>query len=121
MRKLSKSLLIVLLLLWSSMAQCGVVVLQRGDVGEAWKGGEKNEAPIPVIRYDDTSITIECDSMFATVDIVVKDVSGNVLVEDAVCLNHTYTLYHAPETLGHQRYTIELYFDDTYYYGFFEM
>lgn len=112
---------IILLLPTTMIASSGVVVLQRGDIGSGWNGGAGNNAPIPRVTYDDTSITFVCDSVIAEMDIVVKDIQGNVLIEDTISLNHTYVLHHMPETMGHQRYLVELYFDDKYYYGFFDL
>ena len=112
---------IILLLPTTMIASSGVVVLQRGDIGSGWNGGAGNNAPIPRVTYDDTSITFVCDSVIAELDIVVKDIQGNVLIEDTISLNHTYVLHHMPETMGHQRYLVELYFDDKYYYGFFDL
>ena len=112
---------IILLLPTTLIASSGVVALQRGDIGSGWNGGAGNNAPIPRVTYDDTSITFVCDSVIAEMDIVVKDIQGNVLIEDTISLNHTYVLHHMPETMGHQRYLVELYFDDKYYYGFFDL
>ena len=111
---------IILLLPTTLIASSGVVVLQRGEVEDGWGGGTGNNAPIPRVTYDDTSITFACDSIIAEVDVVVKDIQGNVLIEDTISLNQTYVLHHMPETMGHQRYLVELYFDDKYYYGYFE-
>ena len=92
---------IILLLPTTMIASSGVVVLQRGDIGNG-------------------SITFTCDSTLAEVDIFVKDIQGNVLIEDTISLNQTYVLYHTPETMGHQRYLVELFFDDKYFYGYFD-
>ena len=114
--------LILLLATINLMASNGIVVLQRGELGEGWIGDDNNVIPTPRVTYNDTSITISCDSMLTEVGIVVKDMQGNVMIEDTVVLNHTYTLYHEPETLVQRRYEIELYLDDRhYYYGFFTM
>ena len=110
----------LLLLPIAMMASSGEVVLQCGDVGGGWVGGTGSGAPIPRVTYDDTSITFSCDSTISQVDVVVKDIQGNVLIEDTISLNHTYVLYHAPESLNHQRYLVELYFDNRYYYGYFD-
>lgn len=110
---------IILLLPTTMIASSGVVVLQRGDIGSGWGGGGINSVPIPRVTYDDTSITFTCDSTLTEVDVVVKDIQGNVLIEDTISLNHTYVLHHLPESMGQQRYMVELYFDDKYYYGFF--
>ncbi len=53
-------------------------------------------------------------------NVVVKDIQGNVLIEDTISLNQTYVLHHTPETMGHQRYLVQLYFDDKYFFGYFE-
>jgi len=111
---------IILLLPTTMIASSGVVVLQRGDIGNGWFGGGDNGIPIPRVTYDDTSITFTCDSTLAEVDIFVKDIQGNVLIEDTISLNQTYVLYHTPETMGHQRYLVELFFDDKYFYGYFD-
>ena len=115
-----KCLLILLFIPLVMMASSGVVVLQRGDIGGGWDGGEVNSVPIPRVTYDDTSITFTCDSTLTEVDVVVKDIQGNVLIEDTISLNHTYVLHHLPESMGQQRYMVELFFDDKYYYGFFD-
>ena len=110
----------LLLLPIAMMANSGEVVLQRGDTGGGWDGGTGGGATIPRVTYDDTSITFSCDSTIAQVDVVVKDIQGNVLIEDTISLNHTYVLHHAPESLNHHRYLVELYFDNRYYYGYFD-
>ena len=111
---------IILLLPTTLLASSGVVVLQRGDIGDGWQEGGENGVPIPRVAYNDSSITFACDSAIAEVDVVVKDIQGNVLIEDTISLNHTYVLHHMPETMGHQRYLVELFFDDKYYDGYFE-
>ena len=110
----------LLLLPIAMMASSGEVVLQCGDVGGGWNGGTGSGAPIPRVTYDDTSITFSCDSTISQVDVVVKDIQGNVLIEDTISLNHSYVLQHAPESLNHHRYLVELYFDNRYYYGYFD-
>jgi len=102
------------------IASSGVVVLQQGGVEGGWHNGQTSGVPIPRVTYDDTSITFTCDSAIAEVDVVVKDIQGNVLIEDTISLNQTYVLHHMPETMGHQRYLVELFFDDKYFYGYFE-
>jgi len=111
---------IILFLPTIMMASSGVVVLQRGDIGSGWGDDQTSGVPIPRVTYDDTSITFACDSAIAEVDVFVKDIQGNVLIEDTISLNHTYVLHHMPETMGHQRYLVELFFDDKYYYGYFD-
>jgi hypothetical protein len=110
----------LLLLPIAMIASSGEVVLQCGNIGGGWNGGNGGGAPIPRVTYDDTSITFSCDSTISQVDVVVKDIQGNVLIEDTISLNHTYVLYHAPESLNHQRYLVELYFDNRYYYGYLD-
>ena len=110
----------LLLLPIAMMASSGEVVLQCGYIDEGWGGGVGGGAPIPRVTYDDTSITFSCDSTISQVDVVVKDIQGNVLIEDTISLNHTYVLHHAPESLNHHRYLVELYFDNRYYYGYFD-
>ena len=109
----------LLLLPIAMMASSGEVVLQCGYIGDGWGGGAGGGTPIPRVTYDDTSITFSCDSIITQMD-VVKDIQGNVLIEDTISLNHTYVLQHVPETLNHHRYLVELYFDNRYYYGYFD-
>lgn len=111
---------IIFFLPTTMIASSGVVVLQRGNIGDGWNNGQTSGVPIPRVTYDDTSITFACDSAIAEVDVVVKDIQGNVLIEDTISLIQTYVLNHMPETMGHQRYLVELFFDDKYYYGYFE-
>ena len=120
MRFTSLLLLGVLLFPLVIFANSGEVVLQRGDTGGGWDGGTGGGATIPRVTYDDTSITFSCDSTITQVDVVVKDIQGNVLIEDTISLNHTYVLHHMPESLNHHRYLVELYFDNRYYYGYFD-
>lgn len=115
-----KCLFILLFIPLVMMASSGVVVLQRGDIGEGWNNSPSSGFPIPRVTYNDTSITFECDSTIAQMNVVVKDIQGNVLIEDTISLNQTYVLHHTPETMGHQRYLVQLYFDDKYFFGYFE-
>ena len=112
--------LLLLFTLWTVTALCGEVVLQCGHIDEGWVGNPNSGTPIPRVTYDDTSITFTCDSTISQVDVVVKDIQGNVLIEDTISLNHTYVLHHMPESLNHHRYLVELYFDNRYYYGYFD-
>lgn len=115
-----KCLLILLFAPLVLMANSGVVVLQRGDVGDGWSGGGTNGIPLPRVSYDDSSITISCDSTIVLIDVIVKDIQGNILIEDSISLNHTFVLHHFPESMGYQRFRIELYFDNRFYYGYFD-
>mgnify|MGYP002516384194 CR=1 FL=1 len=84
------------------------------------KGEDKpRKSEIPIVRYDDETVTISADSLLNDVYIIIKDEAGQVIyngVEDITAEGKELNFPDLPQS---KKYSIELYTDDKYMYGYF--
>ena len=103
------------------LASSGTVFLHRGTIGEEWGNGWNNEVPIPQVTYDDTSVSISCDSLLHDVQVVIKDEDDQVMYSGSINLNANLQILNVPQTLNQRRFSIELFAREADFYGYFSM
>ena len=103
------------------LASSGTVFLHRGTIGEEWGNGGNNEVPIPQVTYDDTSVSISCDSLLHDVQVVIKDEDDQVMYSGSINLNANLQILNVPQSLNHRMFSIEIFAREENFYGYFIM
>jgi hypothetical protein len=70
--------------------------------------GHRDE--IPVVTYDDNTVTVTSDSLIYDAQIVIKDESGNIVSSTQAQLSPAQTQIPLPAEYNNGTYTIEIYY-----------
>lgn len=74
---------------------------------------------VPVVVDEGASITIASDTLVSDVHVLIKDVSGTVISDEVVTLLPSENTICIPEEYQNDKYSIELYYDEKCFYGYF--
>ncbi len=75
---------------------------------------------IPIVQEDGNDITISCDTTLYNVDIVIRDLYGNVMHHSVENIGPIKTTIFVPEDNGsNPKATIDLYYDRKHFSGDF--
>lgn len=100
-----------------------VTVLHAGNrlvlqsIKNTEKGTHRDEAP--VVTDEGTVVTISSDTLVSNVRVIIKDVSGTIISDNVVTLLPSENVICVPEEYQNDKYSIELYYDDNCFYGYF--
>lgn len=100
-----------------AFGQTGTVVLSERDK-DALNQGHRND--IPVVTYNDSTISITSDSTIINSHVVIRNMFGGVLYQATTDLGQNQTVISLSEQDNKTKHSIELYCDDKYLQGFFE-
>lgn len=75
---------------------------------------------VPVVVDEGASITIASDTLVSDVHVLIKDVSGTVISDEVVTLLPSENTICIPEEYKNDKYSIELYYDEKCFYGYFD-
>ena len=111
-------LLIMFLLLGNNaFGQSGTVVFTDVHHGHLEQG---HRSDIPVVTYNDSTISITSDSTIINSHVVIRNMFGGVLYQATTDLGQNQTVISLSEQDNKTKHSIELYCDDKYLQGFFE-
>lgn len=103
----------------SMQAETKTVTLYNPDVDEFTPDGPHSE--VPIINYDDKTVTISADTLIKNATVVIKDANGNVIHEEKTTVTPSETIISMPQAKQKEKLVVEIYYDDKYLYGFFEI
>ncbi|MDE7379273.1 MAG: hypothetical protein K2N13_10025 [Paraprevotella sp.] len=96
-------------------AQIKTVTLHNDDLIT-----EDRHYEIPVINYDDNTVSISADTIIYNATVVVKDISGRIIHQEQTVINPNETeIKMAKEELANKS-SVEVYYGDKRLYGYFE-
>lgn len=116
MKKLTLLSLCVLSSIYA-FGQTGMVVLSERDKDTLSQG---HRTDIPVVTYNDSTISITSDSTIINSHVVIRNMFGGVLYQATTDLGQNQTVISLSEQDNKTKHSIELYCDDKYLQGFFE-
>lgn len=100
-------------------AQVRTVELQCSGVEDYPKtNGPSYE--IPTVNYDKDYVSISADTLIYNVGVVIRDCYGNVIYSGKTTVNPADRRINLPQKYQGRKYTVEIYYDDKYLYGYFE-
>lgn len=82
---------------------------------------EEHKYEVPTINYDDKTVTISADTLIKNATVVIKDANGNVIHEEKTTVTPSETIISLPKAKQKEKLVVEIYYDDKYLYGFFEI
>lgn len=96
------------------------VCAQKEVVVRPVPNGDPAPTDIPVVTYNDSTISITSDSTIINSHIVIRNMFGGVLYQATTDLGQNQTVISLSEQDNKTKHSIELYCDDKYLQGFFE-
>ena len=96
-------------------AQTKTVTLYNDDL--TCQGGRYE---VPIINYDDTTVTISADTLINNATVVIKDADGNVIHEEKTTVTPAEKNINLPQSGQREKSVVELYYDDKWLYGYFD-
>ncbi len=101
----------------SAFGQQSQVELVDRNIGTI---GRDHRNDIPVVTYNDSTISITSDSTIINSHVVIRNMFGGVLYQATTDLGQNQTVISLSEQDNKTKHSIELYCDDKYLQGFFE-
>lgn len=96
-------------------AQVRTVTLYNDDLR-----ANKEHYEIPTVNYDKDYVSISADTLIYNVGVVIRDCYGNVIYSGKTTVNPADRRINLPQKYQGRKYTVEIYYDDKYLYGYFE-
>jgi hypothetical protein len=106
--KMKKLITILFTLFISLHGVAKVNVILYGRPQDGIYNSNKNE--IPVVTYDDNTVTVTSDSLIYDAQIVIKDEYGNIVSSTQAQLSPAQTQIPLPAEYNNGTYTIEIYY-----------
>ena len=115
MKKKTTIAIMAITLCTGMQAQTKTVTLYSDDL--TCRGGHYE---LPIINYDDNTVTISADTLINNATVVIKDGDGNIIHEEKTTVTQAETNINLPQSEQQDKSVIELYYDDKFLYGFFD-
>lgn len=97
------------------LAQVRTVTLHNDDLTY-----DEHSYEIPTVNYDKDYVSISADTLIYNVGVVIRDCYGNVIYSGKTTVNPADKRINLPQKYQGRKYTVEIYYDDKYLYGYFE-
>ena len=111
-----KFLIVLFAIALKTTLHAGNIVTLNGTFDDKDKG---HRYEVPVVIDEGTVVTISSDTLVSNVRVIIKDVSGTIISDNVVTLLPSENVICVPEEYQNDKYSIELYYDDNCFYGYF--
>lgn len=112
----------LILLAISIAMSCSVCVADTGNVkmynDDNGIKGKNNSSETPVVNYEDNEVTITSTHLIEEAYIIIRDAEGKIVTKKIEVLSPVKITINVPKNIVENGYTIEIYYGNTYLYGF---
>lgn len=112
-----KFLITLSAIVFTSILYAGNVVFLHNDI--SIKAGN-HRFEVPIVTDEGDEVVISSDTLVSNVHVIIKDVSGSIISDEVMTLLPSENTICIPEEYKNDKYSIELYYDEKCFYGYFD-